>query len=935
MTRREHWRVRGGWLALAAAGLIAGSAAPALGQLRPAQQSSRGEKTLKAPDLAEAVLRAMEAEYLSPAERADLRAFHGVWKAEDLSDVRRRAAAALAAGVFDDPSLSDPGAAPEDRAEGSLERGELAEVLPLLGEATSLRAARLRGEALERLGRFEEAKSTLSPALARLSAESLKDAAELTEGVRCLRVQARLTGRPADDYQRMLDLLRRAREDLGRLYWPAMLAEAELLYEKNNYPKAQEALEQVLSLNPAAARAWRLLGEMAVDSFGFDTGEQIAARLDRLADRFSREAARGSGAAEPAPGDERGSPHAAMIRARAWLRQNDPEFASAQLAPTLRRFPQRRESLALQAAVEALRFDEQRLESALSAFEALSPGSPDALFQAGDALSSARQYEWAARLLDRAIERQPNWPAPVVALGLMEMQNGRDDRARAALERAVKLDPFNTAAGNSLKLLNELAGYATVETPHFLIRHQPGPDGVLARDMKTLLEDIHARVAGAMEHSPARRTTLDLMPDHQTFAVRITGMPGIHTVAAATGPVIAMEAPRSGKRQLIGEYDWMRVIQHEYTHTVTLGRTNNRIPHWFTEAAAVWMERAPRDYQTWELLARALATNELFDLVKINTAFVRPEKPTDRSQAYAQGHWMYEFIVDRWGQQACLKLMDEYARGVREDQAMRTVLGIGGDEFLQAFRLWAADDLRKHGMLPSPSIEDLRLAETLKDPELLAAFDTALAEFARGVGVAVATGARSAPEFSPTLARVTDDLAALWLEQHPDHPDLLERAVIEAIRRNDNKPSGEMIPLLERYARARPVDPEPHRRLAQLRLEGETPAAAVPHLAFLDAREQGSAAYAIELARQHSALASGDPAGAADHLRAAGAAAERATQIAPFNAGFREIAAAAALQRRDFPAAERHILALTELEPQRPQHRQRLEAVRKLMAQGG
>ena len=55
------------------------------------------------------------------------------------------------------------------------------------------------------------------------------------------------------------------------------------------------------------------------------------------------------------------------------------------------------------------------------------------------------------------------------------------------------------------------------------------------------------------------------------------------------------------------------------------------------------------DCGTASLLTSALRENRLFDLREINIAFVLPKKPGDRAQAYAQGHWMYEYIVRRFG----------------------------------------------------------------------------------------------------------------------------------------------------------------------------------------------------------------------------------------------------------------------------------------------
>ena len=64
-----------------------------------------------------------------------------------------------------------------------------------------------------------------------------------------------------------------------------------------------------------------------------------------------------------------------------------------------------------------------------------------------------------------------------------------------------------------------------------------------------------------------------------------------------------METPREGGGRRVGLYDWLRVVRHEYTHTITLSRTNNRIPHWFTEACAVSQEPGPRDFDTCKMLA--------------------------------------------------------------------------------------------------------------------------------------------------------------------------------------------------------------------------------------------------------------------------------------------------------------------------------------------
>ncbi|MCB9845726.1 MAG: hypothetical protein H6811_07050 [Phycisphaeraceae bacterium] len=869
------------WIAWTAGLALVGSAA--------AQPEAPG---LPSAELSPAVVRALEAPYLTEDERREARIRHGAWEAGDLDTPARTARAALQRGAFDHPSFTDRSVDPRDRAEAAIGRGELRRALELLGAEGDVRSLRLRAQVLAGLGRMEEADRTLDGLVAALQARVVS-APELAEGVAGLMLRERLAGtrRRVEgeeeqregvraDFETMVQLLARARDELDRIGWESRVVEAELLYEKHNRAQAIEAAIEVLGLNTGCARAWALLGRASVDSFDFSRAVLVAERLDELAGSVEG----GAGGASML-GD--------LVRARERIRQRDPDGAAAVLDGLLSRFPRHREAVALRAAASAVAFEDDALAEWLSRFDELSPGAPGALFEVGAALSEARQYTEAADFLKRASDRLPAWPEPLIELGLLEMQSGRDLAARDALVRATRLDPFNARAENSLKLIVELLAYSTVESPHFVVRFRPGIDEMLAREMLPTLETIHSRVSGVagIDHEPAQKTVIELMPDHRWFSVRITGMPGVHTMAASTGPVIAMESPREGPGHEIGEYDWARVIQHEYTHTVTLSRTHNRIPHWFTEAAAVYMEHAPRSWDWCQLLAQAYHTGTLFDLDEISLRFVRPIKPMDRTQAYAQGHWMYEFIVETFGERAPLDLMDRYAAGQGQEEALVGVLGVGKDAFMDQFRVWAREDLRRWGMLSPegmPTIHELR-REFFSRPD--------------------------AP------GDIDDQTLSSWLEAYPAHPDVLEMAAKRALGKAEASLSDETVALLERYSSARPVDPLPRRALVKHYLAMGRSEAAIPHLRWFDEREQTSPAYAAELAVRLSTLGR-----AAEGLDRA----ERATRCAPFDASLRELAARTALLAGDRVAARRHLSALTVIEPDREVHQRRLEALDRL-----
>lgn len=868
-------------------------------------------------ELSEAVRNAIAAPWLRDDERAAMRVFHGVWQESDLATPEAQAHAALIDWKLSDPIFLDPQVSAELRAEAQLRSGELREAISTLDGAESIRAWRIRAACYEMLGELQAANTAIDMPVRQLTRNQLADADELTEGVRAMMIRARLQGQPSRDFHTMIGLLSRAHQELDRLYWPARLAEGELLEDKHDSAAAVQALHETLALNPRVGEAWYMLGRIMMERFDFASAGRASQHLRRL---------------NPA------HPLAELLDAETRLVLDDPDGALAIIEALLERFPMMRHAHALHAAAKAIQYDDEAMGASLARFDALSPGGALAYYVVGRQLSMSRQYEAAADMLEEAIRRQPAWPAPQIELGLMELQSGRDANALYALRNVVKLDPFNVRATNSLHLLEEITQYATVETPHFIVRYKPGIDQVMADMMPEVLEEIHQRVAGRFNFTPDRKTVIELMPNHRWFAVRIVGMPSVHTVAACTGPVIALETPREGPPGThTGLFDWPRVLQHEYTHTITLAQTRNRIPHWLTEAAAVSMELSPRPYATCRLLAQSLELGRLFSLEEIKWAFVRPRRPEDRSLAYAQGHWMLEYMNMRFGDDAVLQLLERYFEGEREEQAVPSVLGISREQFFRDFLQWAAGEVESWGLAASPTVRELmdevQDQQDRTSPEWLEAERVRLNTVAKRLADQIGEPAREGrtpldPSEWPAVVlppvQVTDEMIDEWLRRHPGHPDLLELKLRRTIQQAGGVDES-MIDLLKAYAAARPVDPMPHERLAQLFLAGESPERAIPHLEYLDARTEKTPVYAVQLA--HLYRRQGDTARALER-------AMRALHFNPYHAPNRELAAAIAIEARRYDLATMHIRALTLLEPGRPQHQRRLEAIERLSAGG-
>ncbi|MFM7050970.1 MAG: peptidase MA family metallohydrolase, partial [Planctomycetota bacterium] len=570
-------------------------------------------------------------------------------------------------------------------------------------------------------------------------------------------------------------------------------------------------------------------------------------------------------------------------------------------------------------------------------FDAIAPGSAEGLMVAGRQLVFDRQYEEARATLGLAAAREPAWALPRAELGLLSMQDGREATAVADLRRAVELDPHDERTVFTLRLAEELAGWRRIETAHFTIRHPDGDAALVARLLAGVLDRMHEEVCARLGHEPAQKTLIDVMPDHRSFGVRVTGLPRIHTIAVCTGPTIAIEIPKEGPQSRhLGLFDPLAVLRHEYTHTVTLSMTRNRIPHWLTEAVAVALEDTPRTFETCQMLAAATTRGELFDLDGINWAFVRPRKPTDRAMAYAQGRWMVEFAEERFGWDAIRALLNSYAEGIREDEAMRRAFGVSREDFHAQFTRWAADEVRAWGLDPQPSLGELAMRLVEGDESLENFVKESQAERRRQV-VKAWTMAVGAPGDAPFALRAREwpaaamppvkfDEATLraFLAEFPQHPDLLE-LLLRRMRDSDTPETRE---ILARYAGARPVDPFPHRVWAKLAAasSGDGLAAggderAFGHLRELDLRSDKDNVHAIAMARNRRA---------ACDLERATQASERAVRMNPFDATVRELAAAVAVEAGRLDLAEMHIEALAALEPDRGIHKQRLERVRAL-----
>ena len=507
-------------------------------------------------------------------------------------------------------------------------------------------------------------------------------AADATTVGRALDRWAVLTGGYQSDpslNNAILDLFVKAYDVIDRGYWPAHVAAAGYYLSHDDAHNAQGELGKALAANPRCVEALALAGQINVAEFNFNGGDGATAALRTI--------------------DERSIP-ADLLEARNLLQQRQPKQAATAARRVLARQPHHLEAMGLLAATEALQLHDDQTKQLLAEVDRVAPNDATAYQEVAEQLAAMRQYPRAAAMYQVAIDRAPWWSDPRNGQGLLFTQSGDEVAARRALSAAHDIDPFDLETTNYLRLLDDLDKFGTKESAHFIVRYNETTDPVIPYYFNDYLESVYAQVTGEYRTEPALKTIIEVFPTHDAFSVRTTGSPWIGTVGASTGRIIALDPPRSGENTQ-GSFNWSQVLRHEFTHTVTLFATDNRISHWFTEGLAVYEERTGLQWAWVPMMYHAVTQNELFDMDQLTWAFVRPKKANDRQLAYAESYWVCTYIEQTYGHEAILKMLTEERGGMLQQDVFPKVLGRSQDQFFTEFCAWTRDQVSHWGYDPA------------------------------------------------------------------------------------------------------------------------------------------------------------------------------------------------------------------------------------------
>ncbi len=483
--------------------------------------------------------------------------------------------------------------------------------------------------------------------------------------------------------------------ELDEDFWPARFEAGQIFLEKYNEPDAASELNAAIKINPRAASVHVALGQLALQNL----------QLDRARIALERALAV--------------NPHlkeALQLKADWLMASFQTTKAIDVLHEAVKQNPLDEATLGrLAAAYGKLDRDpdrdsdtdtdgDSRLTKLVRAVLARNPHCGEFYASAADSYDLMRLYPQAAGYYEQAIGRMPQLVAPYGKLGLIYMRLAEETKAAKLLNEAFEIDPFNVRVKNTLEVLDLLAGYAVLETDHFIIKFDRGQDEILARFAARYLEQtVYPEITTKLGHKPREKTLLEIFSraqgtsGHGWFSARMVGLPTIGTVGACAGKMFALTSPSE-----LSGFNWARVLRHEFVHVVNLQQTNFHIPHWFTEALAVHNEGFALPSEWPPLLARRVLEDRLFDLSSINLGFVRPASGDDWSLAYYQAYLYAQFMRDSFGADSLDKMLAAYASQSSTECAIRDVFGIEVDEFERRYRTFLDQIVAEQGSATEP-----------------------------------------------------------------------------------------------------------------------------------------------------------------------------------------------------------------------------------------
>jgi tetratricopeptide (TPR) repeat protein len=295
-----------------------------------------------------------------------------------------------------------------------------------------------------------------------------------------------------------------------------------------------------------------------------------------------------------------------------------------------------------------------------------------------------RRYEEGIQYYRKAIAATPDLWTAHSQLGINLMRLGREDEARKELDLAYENHFRDAATVNSLRLMDSYKNFDTFRTDTTILKLNK-KETALRPYFENEMKKIMATYEKKYQMKLNVPVQVEVYPDHEDFAVRTMGMPGLGALGVTFNTVIAMDSP-SGRPP--GSFHWASTLWHEMSHVYILTLTNDRVPRWFTEGLAVHEETATNadwgDRMTPEIIA-ALRDKKLLPVADIDRGFVHPTYQAQVIVSYYEAGKMCDYIGKRWGESKLLDMAKEFAKNRPTVDVIRDQLKMEPEAFDKDF----------------------------------------------------------------------------------------------------------------------------------------------------------------------------------------------------------------------------------------------------------
>jgi tetratricopeptide (TPR) repeat protein len=368
------------------------------------------------------------------------------------------------------------------------------------------------------------------------------------------------------------------------------------------------------------------------------------------------------------------------------LENADTETAVSQADEALKLSADALDAMAIHAAVELLA--DRSPDVWLEKIGKVNPSYGEGYALVAHHLELNYRFDDAIAYYHKAIETDPHLWSAHSQLGVSLMRMGQEDEPFKQLEMSYNNGYRDAETVNSLRLLDSYKNFVTYQENGTILRLRKNEAQLLHPYFEAELQRILPTYDKKYKMKLTGPVQVEVYPDHEDFAVRTMGMPGLGALGVTFGQVVAMDSP-SARRP--GDFNWGSTLWHEMSHVYILSATNRRVPRWFTEGLAVHEETqvSPEwgDRVSPEILI-AIRDKKLLPVDKLDRGFIFPEYPAQVVVSYFEAGSICDFIKSHWSEDKLLDMVHSYAQRKTTPEVIQADLGLAPEEFDKQYLAW-------------------------------------------------------------------------------------------------------------------------------------------------------------------------------------------------------------------------------------------------------